>query len=444
MPQLQVVDLNPLPRTETTPLEKTLSGFANRYAERTKDERDTDALSSIYEQYKNDGDNLTNTIKAIQTRPGISPTTRVNTVDQLLKFQAHNAQLQKSAAKNLETQQKAQDAAEKAATEKKEKEEATQRKREVLRNIEVQRNLQPGALAAYEDDVRLAEQITRPPKEGKEALANQPIKEDQLRRIQHVESDPTWENASIIEKGKRLRDAGVSKENTAAVLDPYIEQEKIGTERAKTITKKIAEDDVAFYQQQVEVAPRIFKIQQTLNAAETLNEEGVTGGLWDQAMQTAGLLQFTSEGFREYSSYAKEMLKNQNMKSIVGAQMSQMEFGFFRDANISERFSQEANRQIIRKEKAVVRYDKLYSDIAMNLVAQNNGQIPERFQQQVNEQFAKQSPKITQEIKQAAIDFDAIQNVPKGFVLMYDDKRRPLHVKANQVEQAAKMGASLR
>lgn len=67
-------------------------------------------LSDIYRQYQQDGQNLERTIMDIQSRPGLSPSMRVNTVNQLLGFQKHNAQLQKNTAnqlKNVEKQQMA-------------------------------------------------------------------------------------------------------------------------------------------------------------------------------------------------------------------------------------------------------------------------------------------------------------------------------------------------
>lgn len=101
MPQLQVVDLNPIERTDKTPLEKTLEGFANRQRENQIGKRETDALRDIYSKYQSDGKNLEEAIMAIQTRPGISPTTRVNSVNQLLQFQKHNNDLQRKAEKEL-------------------------------------------------------------------------------------------------------------------------------------------------------------------------------------------------------------------------------------------------------------------------------------------------------------------------------------------------------
>lgn len=422
MPQLQVVDLNPLPRTEETTLEKTLQGFSKRHRENQIDQQDTDALRDIYGKYQRDGQNIEEAIMAVQTRPGISPTTRVNSVNQLLQMQKFNNERTK----------KAQVDAEKA--------EKKAQNQEILKDIETRRGLEPGSLAAYADNPAMAAQITKP---EKGTQASQPINEDQLRRIQHVENKPEFAQASIPEKSKMLRDAGVSKENSGSVLNPYIEEAKIDAERGKTLTKKTAENDAAFYQEQVEAIPRLFRTQETINNANALNEEGVTGKAWDQMMQQAGLLQYTSDGFRQFASYAKEMVKNQNIRQIVGSQISQMEFGFFRDATISERFSKEANRQILRKEQAALRYEKLYADITKSLVDQNEGVIPERLQEKVNEEFARQSPKIAKEVKEAAADFEAIQNVPKGKVLMYDKKRRPLHVPANEVEKYTKLGASL-
>lgn len=99
MPQLQVVDLNPIPRTEQTTLEKTLEGFSNRHRANQLDREETDALSEIYKKYQDEGRVLEDAIMAVQTRPGLSPTTRVNTVKQLMDFKKHNAELQKQASR---------------------------------------------------------------------------------------------------------------------------------------------------------------------------------------------------------------------------------------------------------------------------------------------------------------------------------------------------------
>src|SRR6188508_3337608 len=106
MPSAQIIDLNPNARTELTSLEKTLGGFSKRMRENQIEKQETDALREIYSQYQEDGKNLEKTIQDIQTKPGISPTTRVNTVKQLMDFQKHNGELQKKAQADAEKAEK--------------------------------------------------------------------------------------------------------------------------------------------------------------------------------------------------------------------------------------------------------------------------------------------------------------------------------------------------
>lgn len=425
MPQLQVVDLSPRPRQQTK-LEETISAFAERNRMNEIEKRETDALRSIYDEYRQDGRNIEDALMAIQTRPGISPTARVNAANQLMQFQKHNYDLQKQAKIDAEKAHKAA------------------RAQQVTRDIEQRRELPEGSLAAYQDSPALAASVTKPATPPKPTQASQPIDPDQLRRIQHVRSNPAFESASPSKKYQMLTDSGVSKENAKAEADIAAAEEKPRQERETVLARKQAENDAAFYDEQVSAIPRLFRTQETLDRAAVLNEEGATGKIWDDAMQAVGLLQYTTDGRREFASYAKEMVKNQNIRNIVGSQISQMEFGFFRDATISERFSKEANRQILKKEEAALRYERLYATIAKEIVDQNNGQIPVNLQQKVNDKFADQSQKITREVREAAKNFEAIQKVPKGFVLMYDPKRRPIHVPENKVQQAVKSGATLK
>ncbi len=442
MPSIQTIDLNPLPRTEATSLEKTLSGFAKQHRANQVDQQDTDALADIYKQHQADGDNIGETIKSIQTRSGMSPTARVNSIKQLLEFQDHNVKLQNEANKKLQIQAKSEAATNKATEAKNKEEQKIRENQAIIADIEQRRGLEKGSLAAYVSNPAMAQSITKPETKNQ---ANKPIDPDQLKRIQHVESLPGFEAASISEKKKWLRNNGVSKENIDSITEGFVEDNKLENKRDELITAEQAKADFNFANEQTEKIPQLTNRGKTLDDAAVLNEEGVTGKSWDQAMQMAGLLQFTSEGYREFASYAKEMVKNQNIKSIIGAQISQMEFGFFRDATISERFSKEANRQIIKKERAALRYEKLYADITRSLVEQNGGKTPKDLQAKVNTLFAEQSKKISKEVKEAAIDFKAIQEVPKGKVLMFDKKRRPLHIPANEVEKYSKppYGATL-
>jgi hypothetical protein len=400
-----------------------IGGFLKEFLETrgsTLDQKtETDALRDIYSEFEKDGNNLFKALKEVKTRPGISPTTRVNTTNQLLQFQKHNQKLMN----------KAKTDAEKSLNNK-----------AIITDLEKRKGLEPGSLDAYESDPKMAFQLT---KESKKTQASQPIDEDQLKRIEHTLAMEGFDDLTPSQQNLALIKNGVSKENSKAVIDPKIEEAKIDNERGSVLRKEQAKMDIGFADEQTNKAKELFGRQEVLDQAAVLNDEGVTGQPWDQAMQKIGLLQYTSDGYRVFTSLAKDAVKNQNIKSVIGSQISQMEFGFFRDATINPGFSKEANRQIIKKEGLALRYEKLYSDITQKMIEQNGGQIPERLQTKVNDEFAQQAKKISKELKETAIDYEAIQNIPQGKVLMYDKKRRPLHVPANEVEKYTKLGASL-
>jgi hypothetical protein len=77
------------------------------------EERENDALSQIYKQYQNEGQDIGRALMAVQSAPGISPTKRVNVANQLLQYQKQNnvsqnniLKQQETNAKNLAEQQK--------------------------------------------------------------------------------------------------------------------------------------------------------------------------------------------------------------------------------------------------------------------------------------------------------------------------------------------------
>lgn len=96
MPQLQVIDTTPTPRAPTT-LENILSSAAQEYNKVANARRESDALGAIYKRYQEEGQTLEKTIMDIQKDPLLSPTTRVNSANQLLQFQKTNNALQKEA-----------------------------------------------------------------------------------------------------------------------------------------------------------------------------------------------------------------------------------------------------------------------------------------------------------------------------------------------------------
>jgi hypothetical protein len=431
MPSLQTI----APNVRENPLEKTLAAFSEKSLERQTQRQDTDALSNIYKQFQNDKENIQGIHRAIQTDPNLSPTARVNAMKENLEMAKHNAVLQKTVQK----QQVAKANADKAQQEAEAKQAQTE-------FIEENRGLPKGSLKAFNANPELADRLTKP---ASKTQASQPLDEDQLRRIEHTLAQPGFNELSTDEQNLALLRNGVSKENTHAIIQPRIDKAKID---AKTPNLDMLRDvkqaelqakaDYDMYADQVSQFPALEAERRTLDRAAELNAEGVTGHLSDQALEKAGLMQFTSDGRREFTSLAKDAVKNQNIKSIIGSQISQLEFGFFRDATINPNFSQAANDRIIKKEKLANRYKQLYADITKDLVDQNGGKIPVNLTAKVNDQYKVQAEKISKELRQVAAEFEAIQNVPDGYILMYDDKRRPLHVPENEAKKYEELGAT--
>lgn len=208
MPSPRVLNLNPVARTEETPLEKLIGGYTKARGERETAEKESDALKKQYGQFMKDGQNIQKAIFDIQSDVDIGPTAKVNSMKNLLEFQEHNAKIQKKAEEDHEK------ALKKENNEK------------ITRDLEQKRGLPEGSLAPYVDNPKLAEQITRPPNEGKKTQASQPIDPDQLRRLKEVRNRAEFKNASPAQRYQMFTDNGVSRENAEAESDIYAKEEE--------------------------------------------------------------------------------------------------------------------------------------------------------------------------------------------------------------------------
>jgi hypothetical protein len=93
------------------------------------------------------------------------------------------------------------------------------RNRTILRDLEEKRGLEPESLSAYESDVKMAEQISRPAKEPKKTQASQPIDPEQLNIIKNIRNSDAYKQASPLQKYQLMTDNGVSKENAQVEAD---------------------------------------------------------------------------------------------------------------------------------------------------------------------------------------------------------------------------------
>lgn len=103
--------------------------------------------------------------------------------------------------------------------------------KKIISDLEQRRGLEAGSLSAYEDDPKMAEQISRPPKEPKEATTTKPVPKEISRSIKKVLADNPTANAD------ELRIAMDEADIPPIYSNPYTENRR-RTEEATTKTQE--------------------------------------------------------------------------------------------------------------------------------------------------------------------------------------------------------------
>jgi len=382
MPSAQIIDLNPEGETS---LQKTLSSFSNRMRQNQLEKQENDALKEIYSQYQQDGQNLERTIQAIQTRQGISPTTKVNTINQLLQFQKHNQQLQRQAVKDAEK------------AEKKKNEAA------IAQDLQETRNLSPEKSTAYAANPSALSMVY--PKEGKQNQADRAITPDQLRRIQHVESLPAFQQASIPEKSKMFRDAGVSKENNTAAINPYVEQEKLRAAEEKNKAgkdyNKLRETKIAEYvTNSLEKREEAEEAKYAIDSARKAIQGEVEGPGWKALLKNnpySQLIMGLTPDEAALQTSNKKLLEGS--KGIFGSKPTEREiFLLLNEMLPSIGKTKEANLASLYFIEKLNDLKSMHGDLVEDI--SKDGYVPD-IESQVNQRMRPMIDEFRQELKQA-------------------------------------------
>lgn len=371
MPSAQVINLNP-PQTENKkPFNTFAESFSNRFMENKKQQKESDALKEIYGQYQQDGQNLQSFMQNVNTNADISPTQKVNLVNQSIKFQEHNAQLQKQALEKLKLEEKIEG------------------DKRAVADLEVKRGLEPGSLAAY--PLRMAEQISRPPTERKPTQASQPIDPDQLRRIQEVESLPAFAAATIPERKRMLRNTGVSKENTDSIVDGFIEEAKSADAKRKDdrATEHLYHKETAKFDEDLFKANTGAKNQ--LNAIndvrKAISSEEVKPGSWVNFFKGTGLLgdKISSALMNKNEAALQASIPAflEGKKEMFGVRLSDADLRVLQDKLPDISKSKEANLAILGIMEKYSEASLLKFKIASEIKKDNKGLRPVDYREQI-------------------------------------------------------------
>jgi hypothetical protein len=342
MPQIQVLDLNPSPRTEHTPLEKTLNTFTQAYLDQKKENKSSDALKQIYSKFQQeneDGQNLQRVIQEIQTNLDIGPTQKVEAINQLMQMEKYNASLQKQSIQQIKAIQKADEEHNKA--QEKAKKQAD--KQAQIRYLEKQNGLEEGSLEAFNSDPRLAQSITKP---EKIAAGDRSINEDQIRRIQHTKDQPGFSELPLHDQELAFLKNGVSKSNADAIL---------GREQKSMEIESKRNDSDRKYHSQVS-RPIIEEANKTLKNYQANKglraqlrkdiESGETSGIYPFIIDKLGLESFRSPESARFTNEVKNLFV-ESLNDIPGARPNMFIERFLSNAQPSIGRSKEANLSVL-------------------------------------------------------------------------------------------------
>ncbi len=389
MPGAQVIDLSPIPRTKETNLEKTLEGFSKRHRENQIDTQETDALRDIYSKYQNDGKNLEDALIDIQTRPGLSPTTRVNSVKQLMEFQKHNGELQKKAQADAEKAKKAAD------------------NNVIISDIEKNRGLPPGSGAAYVSDPKMFEQMTRPPKQtnpigGLGGIALTPEESNKIAKV--VKENP---NASAEELEIEFNRAGILPGRTGKILESRRRSEEYNTKNKVEENKLTRKEELEFhkesqkYDEELNKATKIAK-----NQADTIKTI-------DQALKSKNVKPLSIsnlfKGFGTIGDKISNAALNgdqatlqasipallEGWKEVFGVRLSDADLRILQDKLPGLGNSLEANQAILKVMKKYSKMTLLRSKIATQIKNENKGLRPLNYANKVEQRFDEMTAPVS-------------------------------------------------
>lgn len=212
--------------------------------------------------------------------------------------------------------------------------------------------------------------------------------------------------------------------------------------REQALESAQAQADVKYNQQLQEASKQHALKEQSLNNLETLNRKGVTGKAYEKLLEKAGLVNFTSDGRREFAADVKNLITD--IRSILGAQFTGFEFQTILNAYPSADFSQGANAAIIRNLKNFQDIKSKEVQFAHQIKKENGGKIPLDFQSLVNERVHEYAATKADQIKN---DTKKIINeeygIPEGYTLMFDPKGEKLKVPEQDIEKYLDLGAIL-
>jgi hypothetical protein len=288
----------------------------------------------------------------------------------------------------------------------------------IIRDIEKKEGLPEGALSAYEGNPNLALKV-HGTKETHKTQASQPIDEDQLKRIRAIEKTDKFKAAPLPKKKSMLHKGGVSKENASAVLDPYIEEEKLLEKKALREEGQIArshESQKSFIEDttnkfksfETEMKPRLLQMR-------NIPDEDLVGPTAATFLEHLGipLGALENPASELYHKLSLDLLKG--LPETYGNRILKVEVDNFLKTIPSLMNSPDGRRMIASNmlklgEMKEVYYNAMRREQKKSI--DENKPLPKGFQQEVFDQVKPQIDRINNEF----VKMSEIKSVPDGTI----------------------------
>lgn len=294
--------------------------------------------------------------------------------------------------------------------------------RSQLRDIEKKEELEEGSLEPYESNPQFALKV-HGKKEQKRTQASQPIDPEQKANIAKVKSTPEFQDASPSQKLDMLLMGDVSKENANAVINPYIEEEKIrekkllreegSIERSHKAHEPFIKETTQKYRSfETDTKPRLLQMQ-------NIPDEDLTSPTQAVFLEAMGipLGALENPSSELYSKLSLDLLKG--LPETYGNRILKVEVDNFLKTIPSLLNSPEGRRMIASNmlklgEMKEVFYNEMRRQQKGSLAG--NKALPKDFEQEVFDQVKPRIDKINNEFVKMA----EVKEVPKGTIPFFN------------------------
>lgn len=309
--------------------------------------------------------------------------------------------------------------------------------RKIISDLEQKRGLEPGSLSAYENDPKMAEQVSRPTKEPKKTQASQPIDPEQRKIIKEVRDQPGFSELDELGQYQAFTDAGVSKENSEAeakLRGQQLTRQQQGIDQAYKAHEDFINDTTQSYRAfETDTKPKLLQMQKLASDDDLI---GPTAAVFLEhlGIPLGALEDPSSELFNKLSL---DLLKG--LPETYGNRILKVEVENFLKTIPSLMNSASGRRMIASNMLKLGEMKEVYYNEMRNQQKQfrdQNKPLPRDFQQEIFDQVRPQVDRINNEFVKMA----DIKEVPNRTTPFFTPSGQIKFVPKNQVEQAVANG----